>query len=98
MEATMKASRRGKAPKKADDTILREHLLNLLLGRGAHADFEKAIADLPASLRGARHPNLPFTLWRLLEHMRIAQWDILELLSGRQARITGLAQRILAEK
>ena len=74
----MKTSKRGETRKKTDDKVLREHLLNLLRGRGAHADFEKAIADLPASVRGARHPQLPFTLWRLLEHMRIAQWDILE--------------------
>jgi hypothetical protein len=60
------------------EAILRQHLVNLLRGRGAHADLEKAIAGLPAALRGARHPKLPFTPWRLLEHMRIAQWDILE--------------------
>jgi hypothetical protein len=59
------------------DTSLREHLLELLAGGHAHLDFEKAIADLPAALRGARPPGLPHTPWRLLEHMRIAQWDIL---------------------
>ena len=57
---------------------LREHLLYLLRGGGAHLDFEKAIAGLPAELRGAKVPGLPHTPWRLLEHMRIAQWDILE--------------------
>ncbi len=46
---------------------------------GAHSrrrrgrfDFERAIADLPAELRGARPPGLPHTPWRLVEHMRIA--------------------------
>jgi len=57
---------------------LREHLLYLLRGGGAHLDFEKAIADLPAELRGAKPTGVPHTPWRLLEHMRIAQWDILE--------------------
>ena len=57
---------------------LREHLLYLLRGGGAHLDFEKAVAGLPAELRGAKVPGLPHTPWRLLEHMRIAQWDILE--------------------
>src|SRR5579884_2310033 len=57
---------------------LREHLLYLLRGGGAHLDFEKAIADLPAGLRGAKPPGQPHTPWRLVEHMRIAQWDILE--------------------
>ena len=57
---------------------LRKHLLYLLRGGGAHVDFDAAIAGLPASLRGASMPGVPFTPWRLLEHMRIAQWDILE--------------------
>jgi DinB superfamily len=57
---------------------LRQHLLYLLRGGGAHVDFESAIAGLPAKLRGARPHGIPHTPWRLLEHMRIAQWDILE--------------------
>jgi hypothetical protein len=56
---------------------LREHLLALLSGGDAHLDFESAIADLPADKRGEKPPGLPHTPWRLLEHMRIAQWDIL---------------------
>jgi len=57
---------------------LREHLLYLLKGGGAHLNFDKAIADLPPELRGAKPPGIPHTPWRLLEHLRIAQWDILE--------------------
>jgi DinB superfamily len=57
---------------------LREHLLYLLRGGGAHLDFEAAIADLPPGLRGGKAPGVPHTPWRLLEHLRIAQWDILE--------------------
>src|SRR5262245_46237228 len=56
----------------------REHLLYLLGGGGAHLDFDAAIADLAVPLRGAKAPGIPHTPWRLLEHMRIAQWDILE--------------------
>jgi hypothetical protein len=59
------------------ETSLREHLLELLGGGHAHLDFEKAIAGLPVALQGAKPPGLPHTPWRLLEHMRIAQWDIL---------------------
>jgi hypothetical protein len=59
------------------DKSLREHLLELLSGGHAHLNFEKAIAGLPVKLQGARPPGLPHTPWRLLEHMRIAQWDIL---------------------
>jgi hypothetical protein len=60
------------------DKALREHLLYLLRGGGAHLDFDKAIAGLPANLRGAKPAGVPFTPWTLLEHLRIAQWDILE--------------------
>jgi uncharacterized damage-inducible protein DinB len=52
--------------------------LYLLRGGGAHIEFEKAIAGLPTELRGAKPSGLPFSAWSLLEHMRIAQWDILE--------------------
>jgi hypothetical protein len=57
---------------------LREHLLYLLRGGGAHLNFDQAIAGLPPELRGARPPGVPHTPWRLLEHLRIAQWDILQ--------------------
>lgn len=57
---------------------LRDHVLYLLRGGGAHLDFEKAIADLPAALRGGKPAGQPHTPWRLVEHLRIAQWDILE--------------------
>lgn len=60
------------------DQVLREHLDYLLGGGGAHLDFDKAIAELPPGLRGVRPPNTPHTAWRLVEHLRIAQWDILE--------------------
>ncbi len=60
------------------DEALREQLLYLLRGGGAHLNFEEAIADLPEGLRGASSDGMPHTPWRLLEHMRIAQWDILE--------------------
>ena len=61
-----------------DDSALREYLVNLLSGRGAHVDFDQAVAGLPVALRGKKPRNQSFTPWRLLEHMRIAQWDILE--------------------
>src|SRR5579859_6425547 len=61
-----------------NDRALREHVINLLKGGSAHVDFEAAVAGLPADLRGAKPPGVPHSPWRLLEHMRIAQWDILE--------------------
>ena len=59
------------------DSSLRSHLVELLQGGHAHLDFETAFADLPEKLRGARPKGQAHTPWRLLEHMRIAQWDIL---------------------
>ncbi|MEX0702971.1 MAG: DinB family protein [Planctomycetales bacterium] len=61
-----------------NDRALREHLLYLLRGGGAHLSFDEAIADIPPEMRGAKVGDAPHTPWRLLEHMRIAQWDILE--------------------
>jgi len=58
--------------------ILRNHLVDLLVGRNAHVDIESALKGLPAKLRGAKPKGSPHTLWQLLEHIRIAQWDILE--------------------
>jgi len=57
---------------------LRDHLVYLLNGGGAHLTFDQAYADLPAHLRSAKPPGLPYTPWRLLEHMRICQLDILD--------------------
>lgn len=61
-----------------NDQALRDHLLYLLRGGGAHLNFEAAFAGLPVELRGAKPAGIPHSPWRLLEHMRIAQWDILE--------------------
>lgn len=60
------------------DQSLREHLLYLLGGGGAHVDFESAVADFPVEKVNQRIEHLPYTAWQVLEHMRIAQWDILE--------------------
>jgi hypothetical protein len=57
---------------------LREHVLSLLAGKGAHVDFDQAVDDFPSELRGKHVASAPHTAWQLLEHMRIAQWDILE--------------------
>ena len=60
------------------DQQLREQVLYVLRGRGAHLDFEKAVDGLPVDLRGTKPAGVPHSPWRLLEHMRICQWDILE--------------------
>lgn len=60
------------------DRSLREHLLYLLESGGAHAKFDEVIAGIPVKLRGQKVTGIPHSLWMLLEHMRIAQRDILE--------------------
>src|SRR5712672_936079 len=61
-----------------NDQALREHLLSLLQGGNAHISFEDFVAGFPAEKCGQRIEGLPYTAWQVLEHMRIAQWDILE--------------------
>ena len=63
---------------------LRDHVLYLLRDGGAHLSFDHAVADLGAELRGVKPPNVPHSPWRLVEHMRIAQWDILEFVRNPQ--------------
>jgi hypothetical protein len=60
------------------DKLLREHLVDLLAGRNAHADWKAAFSGISPKLRGVRPDGIPYSAWELLEHMRIAQWDILE--------------------
>ncbi len=60
------------------DNLLSELLATLLKGEGAHADFATAVKDMPADARGKRPDGAEHTPWQLLEHLRIAQWDILE--------------------
>jgi hypothetical protein len=57
---------------------LRKRLAYALQGKGAHLDLEKVLLKFPQLFRGKSFPQLPYTAWQLLEHMRIAQWDILE--------------------
>jgi hypothetical protein len=71
-------SRKGVRKAPGNDKALREHLVNLLSGGGAHIDWKDTFKGIPVKLRGVRPQSLPYSIWDLLEHMRIAQWDILE--------------------
>lgn len=57
---------------------LRQQLKGLLDGGQAHATFDQAVKDMPAKLQGAVPDGLPYSAWQLLEHLRIAQRDILD--------------------
>ena len=60
------------------DKALRRHLHELLVGSSAHIDVESALKDFPLGRINERIPGSPHTPWELLEHIRIAQWDILD--------------------
>jgi hypothetical protein len=63
---------------KQETISLRKHLAEMLRMKGAHLNLEEALAGFPAAMRGAKPPGAPHTAWQLLEHMRIAQEDILD--------------------
>jgi hypothetical protein len=60
------------------DKELRAQLIELLEGRGAHMQFEEAVADFPDDAINLRAPNVDYTPWHLLEHLRLTQADILD--------------------
>jgi len=60
------------------DASLRKHVLYLLRGGSAHLSFDDFVNSFPPDLCNRRIEGLPYTAWQVLEHMRIAQWDILE--------------------
>lgn len=75
-------TRRSSAPATrapaVQDRALRQHLIELMRGGSAHLTFDQALEGLPAELRGAKPAGVPHSIWQLLEHLRIAQWDILD--------------------
>jgi hypothetical protein len=62
------------------DQIMREQLRALLRGGHAHMTFDQAVAKFPLEYINRKPPNVPYTPWHLLEHLRLAQWDILEFI------------------
>ncbi|HEV2205528.1 MAG TPA: DinB family protein [Candidatus Acidoferrales bacterium] len=61
-----------------DDKALRDAMGKILNRSEAHVDWKEALEEVPVKMRGVRPPGSPHSLWELLEHARIAQWDILE--------------------
>jgi hypothetical protein len=60
------------------DSLLRKQLVALITGSEAHADFNSAVDGLPVELQGKVAPGAEHSPWQLLEHLRLAQWDILD--------------------
>ncbi|HTQ60926.1 MAG TPA: DinB family protein [Candidatus Solibacter sp.] len=72
------AKKVSRKPSQNTDAALREQLVYLLKGGGAHVHFMDALDDFPPAKFGTFANALPHTGWQLLEHTRLAQWDILE--------------------
>jgi hypothetical protein len=75
---------RKKMPGDARDSALRDHLVYLLNGGGAHVGFDAATRGIPGELRGRAPRGLPYSPWQIVEHLRLAQSDILEFSRDRQ--------------
>jgi DinB superfamily len=60
------------------DNDLRDHLVKVLTWHDAHVDFETTVQDVPPSIRAVRPESMPYSLWELLEHLRLSQLDILD--------------------
>jgi hypothetical protein len=73
-----KAAKSKKSETQKGDAPLRKELAYLLKGGGAHVHFMDALEGFPEGKRGTYAQGLPHTGWQLLEHARLAQWDILE--------------------
>src|SRR6202012_5684317 len=58
--------------------ILISELVKLLNGGSPHAGFDEALKNLPPNLRGVKPDKLPYSIWQLVEHIRIAQWDMVK--------------------
>jgi len=71
---------------KQETLSLRKHLAQLLNMKGAHVNLVAAVADFPVAMRGAKPQGAPHTAWQLLEHIRLAQEDILDFSRNPQYR------------
>lgn len=76
--SSKKSAARSTSRSTSNDQALRDHLLYLLKCGGAHIGFSDALDDWPLQLTGIKVAKFPHTAWMLLEHMRLALWDILE--------------------
>src|SRR5271157_5636507 len=65
-----------------NEEALRQQVAKVLDWGEAHVDFERALEDLAFDQQGRVPAGLPYSAWQLLEHMRIALWDILEFTRG----------------
>jgi len=98
-KAKTKRTNRATAVRKSPeaDVSLRKHLVELLQGGEAHVGMSDALADFPAEKRAVYANGLEHTAWQLLEHIRLAQSDILEFSPRPQACLARFSRWLLAE-
>lgn len=77
---------RGTTQMTKNASTIDKELVELLTGSSAHADFDRAVKNVPPEYRGRRPPGAPHSLWDLLEHIRLAQKDILDYCDAREYR------------
>ena len=70
------------------DRLQRELVVSLLRGTSAHMGFDEAVADMPDWAINAHAPNVSYTPWHIVEHLRITQWDILEYIRDAQGHVS----------
>ncbi|MFW5745723.1 MAG: DinB family protein [Spirochaetota bacterium] len=66
---------------KAANEEAKARLVPALRGRGAHLGLAEAVRDFPGELMNEKPANVPYTFWHMLEHIRIAQWDLMRYAS-----------------
>jgi DinB superfamily len=79
-----------------NDRPLRQHLVALLTSESAHANFDAAVANLPATLHGTKPVGAAHTPWQVLEHMRITQRDVLDRIGNANHRALGFPDASIA--
>ena len=97
MKKKIKRTTKKKSKAGNQEQGLREQLVSLLKGGQAHVHFMDAIEGFPEAKRGAFVEGLQHTGWQLMEHVRIAQWDILEFSRNAKHVPPGFPRGLLAE-
>ncbi|MBW4891403.1 DinB family protein [Mucilaginibacter sp. HMF5004] len=66
------------------ESTTRKQLLALLEGGNSHASLTEALHGLPENLRGVKPNDAPYSIWQLVDHIRVVQWDVLKLSTNLQ--------------
>lgn len=76
--AKKQRGRTGQKRTPSSTDAVRAQLAKVLSWGDAHVTFDAAVDGIPEKIRGVRPPGFPYSAWELVEHLRLAQADILE--------------------